>query len=105
MNLNGWLLMKRMNPSIKLEKINGIIKSRGVSHGGWQENMDNTAAFWSHFLGIQISSWQVCVMLCLLKVSRMTSGGKFNIDDFDDHVGYAAMAAACAENEKKEKEV
>ena len=42
-------------------------------------------------------------MNCLQKISRMISGGQKNQDDFIDLVGWAAIAAALADNEEASK--
>ena len=39
-----------------------------------------------------ITADDVAIMMILLKISRSTQGEKFNIDNFIDMVGYAAIA-------------
>mgnify|MGYP003143647180 CR=1 FL=1 len=80
-----------------------IISDRGEHHGDYVENMDNIADLWSSFIGLRLTGSQAAVMLALVKVSRMHCGGKegFDIDDYEDAVGYLAIAAAVAETEKE----
>ena len=88
-------------PDEVLEKTRAIILERGQHHGNWRSNMDNIADLWSSFLGRRVSGDQVAVMLGLVKVSRMAIGN-YNTDDYEDAVGYFAIAAACAEPEETE---
>ena len=39
-----------------------------------------------------ITAADVAIMMILLKISRSTQGEKFNIDNYIDMVGYAAIA-------------
>jgi hypothetical protein len=55
--------------------------------------MTSAAALWSTYTGKRLEAHDVAVMLGLLKISRMT-GGDYAPDDYDDLVGYAAIAAA-----------
>ena len=84
-------------PGDVLADVASIIATRGESHGNWDENMTCIARLWSAYLGqpLQLEAREVGVMLALVKVGRM-AGGTFNRDDYDDLVGYAAIAAAIA---------
>jgi Domain of unknown function (DUF6378) len=55
----------------------------------------NIAVLWSAFLGIPIAARDVALMMVLLKVARSKTGA-FNIDDYVDAAGYAAIAAEVA---------
>lgn len=76
-----------------------IVAERDETHGDWHDNMRNTAELWSAYLRRRVTARQVAVMLGLMKVSRMACGGP-NQDDYDDLVGYAAIAAALDEEEE-----
>lgn len=69
------------------------MRARGVQHGDWRINMENTAKLWSAYLKQPIAAEQVAIMMVLIKVSRMTCG-TLNLDDYDDLLGYGAIAAA-----------
>ena len=90
-------------PAEILERAADIISDRGAHHGNYVENMDNIADLWSSFIGMRLTGPQAAVMLALVKVSRMHCGGKegFDIDDYEDAVGYLAIATAVAETEKE----
>jgi hypothetical protein len=82
-------------PGDVLSDVASIIATRGESHGNWDENMTCIARLWSAYLGQPVEAHNVGVMLALVKVGRM-AGGTFNRDDYEDMVGYAAIAAAIA---------
>ena len=82
-----------------LAKANELIsKDRNETHGDAFKNHAEIAEFWNIFLDgklrpmANITAQDVAVMMILLKVSRSTQGEKFNIDNFIDMVGYAAIA-------------
>ena len=72
-----------------------LIAARGDTHGDWRMNMTNTAALLSAYLQVEIAAHQVPIIMSLVKISRMSCGAR-NIDDYDDLIGYAALAAALA---------
>jgi|TARA_R110001632_G_scaffold35369_1_gene89256 hypothetical protein len=82
-----------------LVKANRLIsKTRNETHGDAFKNHAEIAEFWNTFLDSKlrpmanITAQDVAIMMILLKVSRSTQGEKFNIDNFIDMVGYAAIA-------------
>jgi hypothetical protein len=82
-----------------LAKANEFIsKDRNETHGDAFKNHAEIAEFWNIFLDSKlkpmanITAQDVAIMMILLKVSRSTQGEKFNIDNFIDMVGYAAIA-------------
>ena len=83
-------------PTEILQKISELIEARGEQHGNYQENLELIAKFWSLYLGIEVTSYQACTMMELLKIARQHSSPK--IDDFEDAVGYATLAAALYTN-------
>jgi len=84
-----------LTPGDVLADVASIIATRGELHGNWDENMTCIAGLWSAYLGQPVEAHNVGVMLALVKVGRM-AGGTFNSDDYNDMVGYAAIAAAIA---------
>ena len=75
-----------------------VSKDRNETHGDAFKNHAEIAEFWNIFLDgklrpmANITAQDVAIMMILLKVSRSTQGEKFNIDNFIDMVGYAAIA-------------
>jgi hypothetical protein len=80
-------------PAQVLFDVAELIEKRGHTHGDWRGNMTAAAVLWSTYIGKPIAAHDVAVMLALLKVTRMTAG-EHEPDDYDDLVGYAAIAAA-----------
>ena len=82
-----------------LKKAKDLISGdRNDTHGDAFQNHAEIAEFWNIFLDgklrpmANITAQDVAIMMILLKVSRSTQGEKFNIDNFIDMVGYAAIA-------------
>ena len=62
---------------------------RETDYGPPEDSFQNIAALWSAYLGTNISSIDVTVMMILLKVARMY-GGAGTDDTWVDIAGYAA---------------
>lgn len=82
-----------------LKKAKEIISNdRNVSHGDAFKNHAEIAEFWNIFLDnklqpmASITAQDVAIMMILLKISRSTQGKEFNLDNFVDMAGYAAIA-------------
>ena len=82
-----------------LKKAKEIISNdRNASHGDAFKNHAEIAEFWNIFLDgklrpmANITAADVAIMMILLKISRTTQGEKFNLDNFIDMAGYAAIA-------------
>ena len=82
-----------------LKKAKEIISNyRNASHVDAFKNHADIAEFWNIFLDgklrpmANITADDVAIMMILLKVSRHTQGEKFNLDNFIDMAGYAAIA-------------
>ena len=86
-------------PDEMLKAAADTVRARGGTHGDWRDNMENTAELWSAYLKQPIGAEQVAVMMVLVKVSRMTCGA-LNLDDYDDLLGYGALAAALVYGEE-----
>ena len=75
-----------------------VSNDRNVSHGDAYKNHAEIAEYWNTFLDnklrpmANITAEDVALMMVLLKISRNNQGKKFNIDNFVDIAGYAAIA-------------
>jgi len=75
-----------------------VSKDRNDTHGDAFKNHAEIAEFWNIFLDgklrpmANITAADVAIMMILLKISRTTQGEKFNLDNFIDMAGYAAIA-------------
>ena len=65
---------------------------RARQHGDALTSHTKIAGLWSAFLGAPITAHDVALMMALLKIAR-TKSGSFNLDDYVDAAGYAAIAA------------
>ena len=72
------------------EALELVTGDRNETHGDAREQLGHTAAFWSVYLGVHITSEQVEVCNILQKVSR-SCHGRTNLDDARDIIGYAAI--------------
>jgi len=70
---------------------------RSRLHGDVRTSHARIAALWSAYLGYPITSHDVALMMLLLKVAR-TAGETFNLDNYVDAAGYAAIAAELTRN-------
>jgi Domain of unknown function (DUF6378) len=74
---------------------NLIGNQRARQHGDALAARANAAALWSAGLGVPNTTRDAALMMVLLKVAR-TKTGVFNLDDYVDAAGYAAIAAEVA---------
>ena len=86
-------------PGEILSDIADLVTEREEDHGNWLVNMETAAELWSVVLGGRVRGDQVANCLLQLKIARQITSGK--TDDYDDAIGYAALAAAWFEHEEK----
>jgi len=81
------------------ELING---ERARNYGEPQQSFENIAKHWSAYLGIEITVYDVGMLMILLKVSRggRGQGDRKHRDNFVDIAGYAGLTGS-DENEAK----
>ena len=82
-----------------------VTGSRSKQNGDIETNHNNIARLWTAYLtnkGIvsKLTPLDVAIMMSLLKIAR-SQGGKYNVDDFIDLVGYGSIAGELAENVNK----
>ena len=59
-----------MRASEYLDSAKATIQQRGMVYGHPSDNMQRTAAFWSAYLEMPITDYQVAMCLALVKVAR-----------------------------------
>ena len=64
---------------------------RGFEHGDAVDCFRMISDFWSVYLGIEVTSSQVCQMMNLLKVARSAQNPKKE-DNYVDSAGYVDLA-------------
>ena len=91
-----------MNTTEILEKTKKLVsESRHDKHGDKVINHENIARLWTSYLqnkfkiALVILPEDVACLMTLLKLAR-TQAGKFNLDDYIDACGYAAIAGEIA---------
>jgi hypothetical protein len=77
---------------------------RQIDYGDKTENHCNIARLWSAYLGYTVSSHDVAILMCLLKIAR-TKLGAISKDTYMDMAAYSAIAGEIKFKEpKKESE-
>ena len=87
--------------------VNGIItrlqdiltKDRNHTHGDAEESFQLIADYWGMYLDRRITKEDVCIMMCLLKVARISEGDKDNPDHLLDMAGYSVLSLTMKEKE------
>jgi hypothetical protein len=79
-----------MKPSDFLNEAKAIIQDRGLEYGHPSDNMQRTAAFWSTYLEMPITDYQVAMCLALVKIARSMETGK--VDTYIDLASYSAIS-------------
>lgn len=72
------------------ERVAGIIRARGKTHGEADVQFVTLARLWGEFLGVELSAQQTMYMMLLAKVSRVAVGG-IAAEHVEDIAGYAAL--------------
>lgn len=78
------------------EAIKQIDGEREKDYGSPEDNFQIIADFWSQYTGTKITSLDVAMMMCLLKIARIKNGGGTG-DSFVDLAGYASCGAEIAQ--------
>jgi len=73
-----------------------ITKDRAATHGNAEQSFSMIAAYWSIYLGENVTAFDVAQMMILFKTAR-AQGNPSHADNFIDQVGYAALAGEMAD--------
>lgn len=76
-----------------------VCGKREQDYGSPEDNFKIIADLWSVYKGVSFSPVDVAMMMSLLKIARIKSGGGTG-DSFVDLAGYAACGGELAELEK-----
>ena len=74
-----------------------ICGQREQDYGSPEDNFGIIAKLWSDYTGTLITSLDVAMMMCLLKIARIKNGGGTG-DSFVDLAGYAACGGEIHES-------
>ena len=75
-----------------LEQAKSIISGKRNTHGTPDRCFENISGLWSEYLNIDISPHEVAIMMVLFKIGRIMSSSEYNVDNYVDICGYAALA-------------
>lgn len=81
--------MKTLREILLRDAITVVTKDRQAAHGLPEDSFALIAQFWSSYLGIEVSSPDVALMLGLLKTARLRYNPE-SADSWLDLAGYAA---------------
>lgn len=69
-----------------------ICNDRNAQYGEPEDNFARIAELWTDYIGVELDSYDVCMLMVLFKLARLMSG-KYKRDSLVDLIGYAACAA------------
>lgn len=72
-----------------------VTKDRAADHGDIEDNFARIARLWAAYLGAEVTSTDVALMMGLLKIARAKSNPAHE-DNFIDLAGYAACGGEAA---------
>lgn len=83
------------------DEANGIIRGdRARFYGAPWDNIGKIATAWSAYLDTEVTAFDVCNLMILLKVMRGAQG--YHRDSVVDTVGYAALAEILEDEEARD---
>jgi len=85
-----------MNRKYFINKLEETVEDRGNDYGSPSENLQNIAAFWSEYKGVEFNVQDVGIMMMLLKIARLkqdteTPRQRYSFDSWLDIAGYALV--------------
>jgi hypothetical protein len=83
---------KLMRETVLETARNVITVEREGQYGTPADNFGLIASFWTEYLDLEITAHDVSIMMALLKLARIRTGG-FNLDNYIDTCGYVALGA------------
>lgn len=85
---------------ILMEANENITGQREQDYGSPENNFSIIANLWTDYLDTTVTALDVSMMMCLLKIARVKSGGGSG-DSFVDIAGYAACGGEIREGQKR----
>jgi len=67
-----------------------LISERAIDYSAPDVNIGRIAMAWSQYLDIPVSKYDVCVLMAMLKLSRLCNG--YHEDSLHDAASYLALA-------------
>lgn len=72
-----------------------VCGDRDIQYGNPEDNFHVIATMWEAYLGVEVTSEDVAMMMCLFKIARIMTGTAKE-DSFVDLCGYAACGGEIA---------
>lgn len=85
-----------MNRAEFLQEVANIVtKDRNAQYGEPEDTFALIAQYWSLYLSTDITSFDVAMLMALMKMARIQSSKEMPTDSLIDLAGYAACAIEC----------
>lgn len=75
---------------------NIVTADRNEQYGEPEDNFSNIARLWAVYLGQDINSEDVAIMMILFKIARLIGSNYSSLDSWVDIIGYAACGGEIA---------
>lgn len=72
-----------------------LIEQRQIDYATPQVNLTRIAKAWTEYMGFAIGPYDVCMMMVMLKMSRLCNG--YHQDSIEDAASYLALASMMSE--------
>jgi hypothetical protein len=86
---------KNTRTNVLMEAVNLINGDREKDYGTPRENFNKIAKMWTIYMNHEVTEYDVCNMMVLLKIARLSQNA--HTDSSIDAAGYAALAAEMSE--------
>ena len=73
-----------------LERCMDLIRERASDYEPPAISLGKISVLWSEYLGSEVTAYDVAIMMCLLKVARLSKG--HHQDSLEDAAAYLALA-------------
>lgn len=81
-----------------LDQVHDAILGRATIHGSPEDSFARIASYWSVYLDLELTGYDVAVLLALMKVARMEANPS-HTDNHVDAAGYLILAGEQANAE------
>lgn len=79
-----------IDPGLLADATAAVMGDRQDAYGSPEDNLGRIAQLWGAWIGRDLSSHDVAVMMCLVKISRASH--THHRDNYVDGIGYLALA-------------
>ena len=83
------------NISAFFERCYDLIRERSSEYEPPAISLGKIAVYWSEYIGAEVKPYDVAIMMCLLKIARLSKG--HHQDSLEDAAAYLAIANSLKE--------